>query len=220
MREGGARMLDSLPAIYRAADSQGHLKHLLEVFEAVLFGDAPDSAGIEQQIDTIPSFFSPQGDEYTDQFSLKKTPDRFLPWLATWVAFTPQALFAPERLRSIISGIAPLYARRGTRDYLKQLLKLCFPEILELEINDDPKQRFIIGKAKIGEDTLFGDERPFWFRVDINMSLPDAGSELAEPKHAIERRIRAIIAFAKPAHTDYELRLNFSEGEKNVRYTV
>lgn len=227
MNESGTRMLDSLPAIYRTGGPSGSLQRLLGVFEEVLFASrTQDAPGIEQQIETIPSFFSPLGGPHThgtdsaDGIHATKTPDRFLSWLATWVAFTPHALFTPERLRTIVAGIAPLYGSRGTRSYLEQLLKLCFPEILEVEIDDDPISGFVIGQAKLGEDTLFGDERPFWFRVDIDASGGSFGPKAAESKNEFEQRVRTIIDFGKPAHTEYELRLNFSTRDRGGRYTV
>ena len=221
MNEPGTRMLDSLPAIYRASDSAGHLRQLLVVFEEVLFysTEAQEIPGIEQQIDATPGIFSPLGDENTQQLSYSKTPDRFLPWLATWVAFTPHALFKPGRLRTIISGIAPLYGKRGTRVYLEQLLKLCFEEISEVKINDEPLEGFFIGRAKVGVDTLFGAERPFWFCVDITVNRKNSGSEATESNDEFERRVRAIIDFAKPAHTAYELHVQFSSVEEGS-YTV
>jgi phage tail-like protein len=221
MNETGARMLDSLPAIYRASDSTGHLQQLLAVFEEVLFysREAQGLPGIEQQIDATPSLFSPLGDENTHQLSHTETPDRFLPWLATWVAFTPHALFEPGRLRTIISGITPLYGKRGTRAYLDQLLKLCFEEISEVEIDDEPIQGFIVGRAKIGVDTLFGDRRSFWFRVDITVNRQNSGSEITESNHEFELRVRAIIDFAKPGHTAYELHVHFASVEEGS-YTV
>lgn len=233
-RDESGRMLDSLPAIYRNNDMGGHLQRLLGVFEEVLFAsDDPATPGIEQQIDAIPSFFSPLGimpgygiaEQSTAQNEIRRAPDRFLPWLATWVAFTPHALFPPEQLRTIISGITPLYSKRGTRDYLEQLLKLCFPEINEVEIDDNPVPGFVIGEAKVGEDTFFGDERPFWFQVNMYVLRPDIGSSGMErehefSEHEFEQRVRAIIDFAKPAHTDYEVHVYFSAPDVEIGYAV
>ncbi|SEL12221.1 phage tail protein [Nitrosovibrio tenuis] len=224
MGESG-RMLDSLPAIYRNTDTTGHLQRLLGVFEEVLFhNDEPATPGIEQQIEAIPSFFSPLGHalghDLTAQDDYKRAPDRFLPWLATWVAFTPHALFSPEQLRVIISGIVPLYSKRGTRDYLETLLKLCFPEIREVEIDDNPIPGFVIGQAKIGEDTLFGDERPFWFRVNVDVQRQNLDSSTTESEHEFQQQVRTIIDFAKPAHTDYELRVYFSARDIQTMYTT
>lgn len=221
MSEVGTRLLDNLPAIYRASDSAGHLRRLLGIFEETLFhGDGRELPGIEQQIETIPGLFSPLGSDDPVPFTIGKTPDRFLPWLATWVAFTPHALFTPEQLRIIISRIAPLYGRRGTRTYLEQLLKICFDEISEVTIDDEPVQGLVIGQAKIGEDTLLGGERPFWFRVAIDADRQNSGSKITESHHEFEQRIRAIIDFAKPGHTTYELRLRFSSPDETDTYTA
>ena len=112
-RGESGRMLDSLPAIYRNNDIGGHLERLLGVFEEVLFrSDKSQLPGIEQQIDAIPSFFSPSGIKpgygIAEQSAATRAPDRFLPWLATWVAFTPHTLFPPEQLRIILRDRTPL----------------------------------------------------------------------------------------------------------------
>ncbi|WON73520.1 phage tail protein [Nitrosospira sp. Is2] len=214
MGKPGERLLDSLPAIYRASDASGDLHRLLGVFEEILFSSNMPPPGIEQQIQDIPSLFSPGAGE-PGQNNAARTPDRFLPWLATWVAFTPHALFEPQQLRKIISGITPLYGRRGTRAYLEELLRLCFNEISAVEIHDEPEQRFIIGFAKIGSDTLFGDDRPFWFRVTVNVNSRGGDAKITGSRREFEQRVRAIVDFAKPGHTAYELHLLFSSLEES-----
>lgn len=221
MSKTGARLLDNLPAIYLASDSSGHLQRLLGIFEETLFhSDDKNLTGIEQQIEAIPSLFSPLDNDSPVPFTTEKSPDRFLPWLATWVAFTPQALFAPEKLRDIISCIAPLYGRRGTRTYLEQLLKICFDEISTVTIVDEPAQGLKIGQARIGEDTQLGGERPFWFRVTVDIGQLDSGSKITESHREFEQRVRAIIDFAKPGHTTYDLRLRISSPDETGMYPV
>jgi len=148
------RLIGSLPAIYRHKDSSKDLRHLLGVFEHVIFRCAdPVTPGIEQQIETIPTHFAPLGIA-ADHPDSARAPDRFLPWLAGWVAFTPYALFTPQQLRKIVAGITPLYSRRGTRQYLEKLLGLCFDEIRAVEIDEHPESGFRVGKARIGVDSL------------------------------------------------------------------
>lgn len=211
MSDAGTRMLDSLPAIYRASDSARYLQQLLGAFEEILFynENGQEPFGIEQQIDAIPGLFSPLGDENTRQLSCTQTPEHFLSWLATWVAFTPHELFSPNQLRTIISRVTPLYARRGTRLYLEELLKLCFEEILDVKIDENPASKFKVGNCRIGVDTLFGDERPFWFHIDITVNRQNFDKKMEKPSHEFERRVREIIDFGKPGHTAYELRLEF-----------
>jgi phage tail-like protein len=211
MNEAGMRLLDNLPAIYRASDSTGNLRRLLGVFEEILFhSKGQEPPGIEEQIEAIPGLFSPRGDDVPGWLHLEKAPDRFLPWLATWVAFTPHALFMPQELRAIISRIAPLYGRRGTRAYLEQLLRICFPEISKVVIDDEAAVGLVIGQARVGEDTLLGGERPFWFRVVIEAKEHEFQPENGESREGFEQRVREIIDFAKPAHTTYDLRMRLT----------
>jgi phage tail-like protein len=215
MSETGTRLLDSLPAIYRTSDSTGNLGRLLGVFEEMLFhARGQEPLGIEEQIEAIPGLFSPGGDEVPGWLQVGRAPDRFLPWLATWVAFTPYALFPPQQLRSIISRIAPLYGRRGTRAYLEQLLGICFPEISRVAIEDQAAPGLVIGQARVGEDTLLGGERPFWFRIAIDVEEREFQQENAESREQFKQRVREIIDFARPAHTTYELRLRFLQPDE------
>jgi phage tail-like protein len=218
MNEAGTRLLDNLPAIYRTSDSGGNLRRLLGVFEEMLFhAGGQEPPGIEEQIEAIPGLFSPGGDDVSGWLHLEKAPDRFVPWLATWVAFTPHALFTPHRLRAIISRIAPLYGRRGTRAYLEQLLGICFPEISKMVIDDEAALGLVIGQARIGQDTLLGGERPFWFRVAIDAKEHEFQPEDRQAREGFEQRLREIIDFAKPAHTTYELQLRFLQVDETIR---
>jgi len=202
-----ARLLQHLPAIYRAQASN-EFQVLLEVFESVLFGVAhTEPAGIEARIDAIPTLFSPLGIASDPE---QKSPDRFLPWLAAWVAFSPHKLFTPTQLRKIVAGIVPLYGRRGTRGYIEKLLTLCFDEIDAdtLVIDEHPRVGLIIGEARVGENTLLAADRPFWFTVSFDALFSE--SEIDESQEAaFEQRVAAIIDFAKPAHTDYDLNLRY-----------
>ncbi|QCP49804.1 hypothetical protein FAZ95_11840 [Trinickia violacea] len=203
MTARGDRLLHSLPAIYRAADDSGQLRALLAAFEDILFAsDDLKAPAIAQQIDAIPALFAPLGLDAADH-AHARTPDRFLPWLAQWVAFEPYRLFSADRLRIIIAGIVPLYGRRGTRRYLKALLRLCFEGIGEIRIDENPLHGFTIGRARLGEDSVLVREAPFRFSIDI--ALREDAGEAHEPWDVFEQRVRAVVDFAKPAHTVYDL---------------
>lgn len=209
----GQRMLASLPSIYRAgaaADPGGDLARLLGVFEALYFGDDDAAAlaglpGIERSVRAIPTLFAPLGSAVDPQ---SRTPEPFLNWLATWLAFTPHALFGADALRRIISGIVPLYGLRGTQAYLVQLIGLCFAEVRHVHVDDRPSAGLTIGSATIGSDTLLVRARPFWFVVMVEVD-GDGDDARADPDAAadLQRKLRAVIDFAKPAHTAYELRV-------------
>ena len=205
----GQRMLASLPSIYRAgaaADPGGDLARLLGVFEALYFGDDAAAAlvglpGIERSVQAIPTLFAPLGSDVDPQ---SRTPEPFLNWLATWLAFTPHALFGADALRRIISGIVPLYGLRGTQAYLVQLIGLCFAEVRHVHVDDRPSAGLTIGSATIGSDTLLVRARPFWFKVVVEVEVDGAHTD-RDAAADLQRKLRAVIDFAKPAHTAYEL---------------
>lgn len=206
--KAAGHMIESLPAVYRAVDESGDLAALLDVFEQLLFrgSDHPDIAleGIEAGLSRIPALFVPQAGE-----AVAQTPERFLPMLARSLSFTPHAHFPALALRRILAGIVPMYGHRGTREYLQQLLALCFAdEIGAVHIDDRPRTGFAIGHSRLGIDTRLARDRHFWFVVRVQPLPPPPGSPPGPaPGPDLAERVRAVIEFAKPAHTGYELRL-------------
>ena len=218
MAECDDRLMNALPAIYRAADETGQLRALLGAFEAILLSsDDPKTPGVAQQIDAMPALFAPLGLDPSAQGARLRTPDRFLPWLAQWVAFEPWQHFSADRLRVILSAMVPLNGRRGTRRYLKALLRLCFDGVRAIGIDEHPMHGFAIGLARLGLDSRLIDEAPFRFRVEIVFR-----EDSPEVQHgrwpALEHRVRAIVDFAKPAHTAYDLVL--TRGTANAKETI
>lgn len=135
------------------------------------------------------------------------TRDAFMPWLAArWVSFAPFAHFEPARLRRIVAGIVPLYARRGTPAYLKALLRLCFEEIADIDLQEHLSGGLRVGQARIGTTTQLGAVRPFTFGLGITLR-PRAEGWHEAALAPLGASLRAVIDFAKPAHTCCELHL-------------
>lgn len=198
------RMFALLPEVFRTRDQHGELERLLTALEAFFFTGHPDHGhgvtGLEPYIDAIPDLFAPLG--VGREGSSGRTPDAFLHWLAAWLSFTPHRLFAPDALRRIIAGIVPLYSFRGTRQYLERLLELCFgDEVALTQVDDRPQVGFTVGESRIGIDTRLAVTRPFCFKVIV--SVHDTPTE--HVLEALQYRLRAVIDFAKPAHTAYDL---------------
>jgi phage tail-like protein len=208
--ERGTRLLASLPAVYGESDASGDLVRLLGVFEQLFFGSRTNDAlpasplpGIERTLSDIPAVLALEADDAAQGAGAPQAPDRFVQWLAAWLSFTPHALFAPPALRRIVAGIVPLNGLRGTRAYLSRLLELCFEgELARVEIDDEPSTGFTIGHSLLGRDTRLSMTGPFHFRVFVALQA-DAASPRSS--RALERRLRAVIDYAKPAHTAYEL---------------
>jgi phage tail-like protein len=206
--EPADRMFANLPAVFRNRDETGDLARLLGVLAAFFFAgrtlDGRVLPGLEQFLDEIPALFAPMGAS-SDRSPGQRTPDRFLGWLATWLSFTPHALFPPEPLRRIVAGIVPLYGLRGTRDYLVRLLNLCFgDEVAHINVDDRPGTGFTVDQSRLGVDTRLAVSRPFCFTVAIERHETHTEPTAAHDE-ALQHRMRAVIDFAKPAHTTYEL---------------
>ena len=199
MAEAADRMFDGLPAVFRSRDVTGELGHLLDVLGAFFFtGITADEPGLEQYLAQIPTLFLPLPTD-GERGLTGLTPDAFLPWLASFLSFTPFPLFAPASLRRIIAGIVPLYGRRGTEGYLVRLLELCFgDEVTRIDVNDRPQVGLTVGESALGINSRLAVSRPFSFKVAI-------GLHEAPASEALQHRVRAVIDFAKPAHTIYEL---------------
>lgn len=215
------RLREHLPAIYRAAEDDA-LARLLSAFEDVLLGAGDLAApGIEELLEGVEvegtvragsrRYFDPgpypplpasgvsplaAGRDEHDQ-----APQEFLSWLGEWVALSRWAELDEDTQREFIARAVSLYRKRGTREGLREVIRIytrLAPGIDELH---SPMQVGV--HSTIGEDTWLGGGPSFFFRVRINLATtqPD---EIAHQ----ERVVRAIVDAEKPAHTHYALRVH------------
>lgn len=192
-------LLSHLPGIYHSSED---LRELLSVLEEVLFG--PGGRALEPQIAGIHTYFD-----------AAETPDEFLPWLAEWVALTHRIGVSPKRQRELVARIVPLYAKRGTKVYLTQLLKFFSPEGADITIDDHELPGLIVGTAEIGVDSWLEPDRAFWFKVKIRAPSPDGNTARQTQLHnEWQERARQVINLAKPAHTMYQLDWAFKDVER------
>lgn len=114
-------------------------------------------------------------------FNPRLAPPGFLPWLASWIDLVLDENWPEERRRELIQRGTDLYRWRGTRRGLLAYLNIYAgvePELVEHLT------------AKAGGP----------FRFTVVLRVPD-------PSAVDEARIRSIIEAEKPAHTQYELRI-------------
>jgi len=189
-------LLPYLPAVY---SEDPFLGRILLAFEKVLLGRQDHVAfpavnaefpgqGLEECIAGVANYFDPF-----------ETPDEFLPWLASWTAFSLRADLDAVKQRQFIARIAQLYRWRGTKKNLQELLSIftvSVPTVVEQEVSG-----IQIGvHSTVGVDMYLGGEKPHFFQVKI--SLPRAAPAVQERQMSIAR---ALIDLEKPAHTFYEL---------------
>lgn len=158
------RLPSYLPAIYR---DDVFLGKYLWAFEQLLLG-------LEQQIDRLAILFDPL-----------ETREEFLPWLASWVAFTLRSDLEPSQQRAFLARVIPLYRRRGTKTNLQDLLSI-----------------FTTGVPSIVESNDSGPAHHFRITLRLQQAVPETQLRQIAIAHAL-------IDLEKPAHTTYDLDLSF-----------
>jgi phage tail-like protein len=133
-------LLQYLPALYQ---EEPFLGNFLLAFEKLLFGHddkvpqtgfLPASEAEAQEVvrdHTVDRLLSsaPLALERTiagivTYFDPLQTPKDFLPWLASWTAFSLRADLSPKKQREFLAKIISLYRRRGTKQNLVDLLSI------------------------------------------------------------------------------------------------
>ncbi len=207
-----------LPGVYHSSED---LRALLSALEAILFGppDGAVEAAPAGTVGSAPPALEVEIAQIAVLFDVVRAPDElapwlaqsrdeFLPWLSEWVALSQASGLSLERRRRLVGRIVPLYAWRGTRKYLTELLSFYLPENSEVLIGDQEFVGLVVGRSRIGVDTWLEQDRPFWFKVMVRMSnVPDAAEDRVLGRNEWLERIRRIIELAKPAHTTYDLAL-------------
>lgn len=179
-------LLDYLPAIYRRHDVDGSnfIRDFLWIFQDIFHS-------IESKIDRMSTYF--------DVF---ESPEEFLPWLASWVAFALDGEWEEAERRLFLKKAVELYRIRGTVRGLTTMLKMYTGVEAVIIENAWPLEGFQIGVAStIGIDSaiLPPIDRAHCFIVEVPLDV-----DVLEDDEII--KIHQIINQERPAHTTYYLR--------------
>jgi phage tail-like protein len=205
---GSSNLLQYLPAIYR---EEPFLGRFLLAFEKILFDGVQLKGGrlpaIEQTIAGIATYFDPL-----------QAPKEFLPWLASWTAFSLRFDLDERQQRDFIANIIPLYRRRGTKRNLEELLRKFTPGLPK--VAEALGAEFQIGvHSTIGADTSIGGGAAYFFSVTV--SLPPAAPEVQQRQVARAIAIAtALVELEKPAHTFFDLKVEFPSMQIGVHSQV
>jgi phage tail-like protein len=190
-------LLENLPAIYHSLENKS-LHELLSLFEEIWCAAGNErEQGLEGKIAGISALFRPLPSGGGEAGS---TPEGFLAWLSDWVALSERGGLSSDQLRQLIANIVPLYAKRGTKEYLERMLHYYLREAASVTVYDQDIPGLTVGRSSMGTDSRLGSDRPFFFKVVIKLDLP----EDTRLEDSVERA-RAVIDLAKPAHTHYSL---------------
>lgn len=186
LRVARTSWLTWLPGVFRQAADEHHgfLRNFLYVFQHL-------HAPLEWRVDDIHEVFDP-----------RTAPAEMLPWLASWVGLVMGADWDERTRRRWIRQAPRLYASRGTKDCLVELIRIFTGLDVDIEENRWPYRGMRVGvSGAIGVDAVV--MRPVDRRHAFIVDLPVPYSALSEQQ---VMRLHQVIAMEKPAHTTYHVR--------------
>jgi phage tail-like protein len=184
-----SKLLDQMPSVYLEEmeklrdDEEGRSPF----FERFLLGFEDARRPLQRTLDNLNQLFGPYS-----------APSEFLLWLGAWVCVPMDENWSEMKRRRLVSEAVELYRWQGTKRGLSRYLEIYTGVVPE--INDVPVKGMRLGpETKMGgPTTILGDVPDHTFVVTI--AVPD-------PSAINEQVVNDIIAFEKPAHTAYSLRI-------------
>lgn len=177
--------LNFLPTLYQEVDLIGRF---LKIFETTF------NPSIEQ-LNALWAYLDPI-----------TAPEGMLDFLAYWVGWEISPHISIERQRNLIRQAITLYRWRGTKRGLRYFIHLYTglpldedkenEEDKHIMIKDTFGRGLITGKTLLGNDSLLGGGRPYYFIVRLRSQFRDQINE---------DLIRNIIDLEKPAFCTYDL---------------
>ncbi len=177
--------INYLPGIYQDADEEN-----ADFLQRFLLVTAHLTSGIEENLEFVHELFDP-----------RITNEKWLPWLASWLAMPLLEGWDEDKRREIIQRTPELYRLRGTAAGLKLALRLFADVKAEIHEGEWPYPGLVIGKSStIGEDTILSP--PVFISQCFTVELPDKKTEISRERL---RTVQALVETEKPAHAHYAL---------------
>ena len=172
-----------LPGIYQDADEEN-----ADFLQRFLLINQHLTSGIEERLEFLHEFFDS-----------RLTPEKYLPWLASWLAMPLLEGWDEDKRREIIQRTPELYRLRGTAAGLKLALRLFADVKAEIREGEWPYPGMVIGKSStIGKDTTLS--APVFISQCFTVRLPEKKNEV--PRERL-RTVHALVETEKPAHAHY-----------------
>jgi phage tail-like protein len=177
--------INYLPGIYQDADEEN-----VDFLQRFLLITAHLTSGIEENLEYVHELFDP-----------RITNEKWLPWLASWLAMPLLEGWDEEKRREIIQRTPELYRLRGTAAGLKLALRLFADVKAEIHEGEWPYPGLVIGRSStIGQDTILSP--PVFISQCFTVELPDKKTEISRERL---RTVQALVETEKPAHAHYAL---------------
>src|SRR5437879_1250714 len=177
--------INYLPGIYQDADEEN-----ADFLQRFLLITAHLTSGIEENLEFVHELFDP-----------RITNEKWLPWLASWLAMPLLEGWDEDKRREIIQRTPELYRLRGTAAGLKLALRLFADVKAEIHEGEWPYPGLVVGKSStIGKDTILSP--PVFISQCFTVELPDKKTEISRERL---RTVQALVETEKPAHAHYAL---------------
>jgi phage tail-like protein len=177
--------INYLPGIYQDADEEN-----ADFLQRFLLISAHLTSGIEENLEFV-----------HELFDSRITNEKWLPWLASWLAMPLLEGWDEEKRREIVQRTPELYRLRGTAAGLKLALRLFADVKVEIHEGEWPYPGLVIGKSStIGKDTTLSP--PVFISQCFTVELPDKKTEISRERL---RTVQALVETEKPAHSHYAL---------------
>src|SRR5213595_1277405 len=177
--------INYLPGIYQDADEEN-----ADFLQRFLLITAHLTSGIEENLEFVHELFDP-----------RITNEKWLPWLASWLAMPLLEGWDEDKRREIIQRTPELYRLRGTAAGLKLALRLFADVKAEIHEGEWPYPGLVIGRSStIGKDTVLSP--PVFISQCFTVELPDKKAEISRERL---RTVQALVETEKPAHAHYAL---------------
>lgn len=172
-----------LPGIYQDADEEN-----ADFLQRFLLINQHLTSGVEEKLEFV-----------HELFDARLTGEKYLPWLASWLAMPLLEGWDEEKRREIIQRVPEIYRLRGTAAGLKLALRLFADVKAEIQEGVWPYPGMVIGKtATIGKDTTLSP--PVFISQCFTVKLPDKKTEISRERL---RTVHALVETEKPAHAHY-----------------
>src|SRR6267154_1722292 len=169
-----------LPAIYQDADEEQ-----ADLLRRFLLISAHLTSSVEENLEFVHELFDP-----------RISNEKWLPWLASWLAMPLLEGWDEEKRREIIQRTPELYRKRGTAEGLKLALRLFADVKAEIHEGEWPYPGLVIGRSStIGKDTVLSP--PVFASQCFTVELPDRKAEISRERL---RTVQALVETEKPAH--------------------
>ena len=174
--------IEYLPSIYKENEA---LQNFLYGMQVSMFRQ-------KEIVDNIEDIFIPRKSEFLD-------------WLASWYGVSFSTAIESDTKRKLIYRLIELYKKRGTKEYLVEMVRILTGREIEIREREIPNY--------LKEEDSFMDGE-YNLKIIFTVRLVDDFTDDKEAEKLLIKKIRNILNREKPAFTEYYIDSEVVQEEK------